>query len=181
VKRADVAIVGAGTAGAAAAALCAQRGMSVVCIERRPLDEAGARWCERRPLLDLRRCWDRAAIGRGSGSRTEATSISSRDGAALFRRFAQSLDAAELAKMMRAGLLTESPLRAGLEQRWPTLSPRDVVPIARGVLREPRLARRLAPVLVRMPALQAIYMRYPRRSARMRPWTRMRDRIVPAM
>ena len=40
----DVAIVGAGTSGAAAAALCARRGLSVVCIDRRPLDQAGARW-----------------------------------------------------------------------------------------------------------------------------------------
>lgn len=40
----DVAIVGAGTAGAAAAALCAERGLSTLCVDRRPLDEAGARW-----------------------------------------------------------------------------------------------------------------------------------------
>ncbi len=42
--RADVAIVGAGTAGAAAAVLCARAGLSVVCVERRALGEAGARW-----------------------------------------------------------------------------------------------------------------------------------------
>jgi menaquinone-9 beta-reductase len=40
----DVVIVGAGTAGAAAAALLAERGLGVVCLERRPLAEAGARW-----------------------------------------------------------------------------------------------------------------------------------------
>ncbi len=40
----DVAIVGAGTAGAAAAALCAERGLSTVCVDRRPLRQAGARW-----------------------------------------------------------------------------------------------------------------------------------------
>lgn len=40
----DVAIVGAGTAGAAAAALCAERGLSTVCLDRRPLHQAGARW-----------------------------------------------------------------------------------------------------------------------------------------
>ena len=40
----DVAIVGAGTAGAGAAWQCARRGMSVVCLDSRPLDEAGARW-----------------------------------------------------------------------------------------------------------------------------------------
>ena len=40
----DLAIVGAGTAGAALAAQAARAGMRVVCVERRPLGEAGARW-----------------------------------------------------------------------------------------------------------------------------------------
>lgn len=42
--KADVAIVGAGTAGAALALHCARKGLSVVCVDRRPLDEAGAHW-----------------------------------------------------------------------------------------------------------------------------------------
>jgi menaquinone-9 beta-reductase len=42
--KADVAIVGLGTAGAAAAALCAEHGLRVVALEQRPLAEAGARW-----------------------------------------------------------------------------------------------------------------------------------------
>lgn len=41
---ADVVIVGAGTAGSAAALLCAQRGLSVLCLERGALERAGARW-----------------------------------------------------------------------------------------------------------------------------------------
>jgi flavin-dependent dehydrogenase len=40
----DVAIVGAGTAGAAAAALCAARGLRTVCIDSAALDCAGATW-----------------------------------------------------------------------------------------------------------------------------------------
>jgi flavin-dependent dehydrogenase len=40
----DVAIVGAGTAGAAAAALCAERGLRTVCVDRAPLAGAGATW-----------------------------------------------------------------------------------------------------------------------------------------
>jgi flavin-dependent dehydrogenase len=40
----DVAIVGAGTAGAAAAALCAEKGLRVVCVDRVPLSRAGAAW-----------------------------------------------------------------------------------------------------------------------------------------
>ncbi len=43
-EQVDVAIVGAGTAGAAAAALCAQRGLRVLCVDRGGLDQAGARW-----------------------------------------------------------------------------------------------------------------------------------------
>lgn len=42
--RADVAIVGGGTAGAALASILARRGVRVVLVERRPLTEAGARW-----------------------------------------------------------------------------------------------------------------------------------------
>lgn len=40
----DVVIVGAGTAGAAAAARFASQGARTLCLERRPLAEAGARW-----------------------------------------------------------------------------------------------------------------------------------------
>lgn len=43
-ERADVTVVGAGTAGAAAAAACAERGLRVLCVDRRPLGQAGARW-----------------------------------------------------------------------------------------------------------------------------------------
>jgi menaquinone-9 beta-reductase len=42
--RVDLAIVGAGTAGAALAYLAAKKGLRVACVERRPLGEAGARW-----------------------------------------------------------------------------------------------------------------------------------------
>ncbi len=42
--KADVAIVGAGTAGASAALQCARRGLSVVCVDRDKLEGAGARW-----------------------------------------------------------------------------------------------------------------------------------------
>ena len=43
-REVDVAIVGAGTAGAAAARYFAERGARVVAVERRALDQAGARW-----------------------------------------------------------------------------------------------------------------------------------------
>ncbi len=40
----DVAVVGLGTAGAAVAAFLAEGGLSVIGLDRRPLDAAGARW-----------------------------------------------------------------------------------------------------------------------------------------
>ena len=40
----DVVVVGAGSSGAAAAALLAERGLRVICLERRRLDRAGASW-----------------------------------------------------------------------------------------------------------------------------------------
>jgi flavin-dependent dehydrogenase len=42
--RVDVIVVGAGSSGAAVSAFLAERGLRVICLERRPLDEAGARW-----------------------------------------------------------------------------------------------------------------------------------------
>lgn len=47
----DLAIVGAGTAGSALASHAARAGMRVVCLDRRPLGEAGARWVNGVP------CW----------------------------------------------------------------------------------------------------------------------------
>ena len=43
-SRYDVVVVGAGTSGAATAALCAERGLRVLCLDRGALDDAGARW-----------------------------------------------------------------------------------------------------------------------------------------
>src|SRR4051794_11882833 len=40
----DVIVVGAGSSGAALAGFLAERGLKVVCVEQRPLAEAGARW-----------------------------------------------------------------------------------------------------------------------------------------
>ncbi len=48
--RVDVAILGAGTAGAAVANQCAKRGLSVVALDRGPLEKAGAHWVNGVPL-----------------------------------------------------------------------------------------------------------------------------------
>jgi menaquinone-9 beta-reductase len=61
--RFDVAIAGAGTAGAGLAWQCAARGMKVACLDLHALDEAGARWINGVPLWQL----DAADISRPSG------------------------------------------------------------------------------------------------------------------
>jgi flavin-dependent dehydrogenase len=60
----DVVIVGAGTAGAGAAWQCAKRGMRVLCLDTRPLDQAGARWINGVPLWQL----DDAGVPRPRGA-----------------------------------------------------------------------------------------------------------------
>jgi len=56
----DVAIVGAGTAGAAAAWHCAKRGLETVALEAGPLERAGARWLNGVPGW----CFDEAEVPR---------------------------------------------------------------------------------------------------------------------
>lgn len=71
-KRVDVAIVGAGTAGAAVAAFCAAEGMQVLCVDRTHLDRAGARWVNGVPAAAFRRAGIEPPHGaelRGEGER----------------------------------------------------------------------------------------------------------------
>lgn len=60
----DVVIIGAGTAGAGAAWQCARRGLRVVCLDRRPLGNAGARWVNGVALWQL----DEADVPRPTGA-----------------------------------------------------------------------------------------------------------------
>ncbi len=66
-RQVDVAIAGAGSAGAAAAAFCAQAGLRVVCVDRQPLDRAGARWVNGVPAWCFRRAG--LALPRGDEAR----------------------------------------------------------------------------------------------------------------
>lgn len=56
----DVVVVGGGSTGAAAAAFLAEQGRSVVVVDRRGRDRAGARWVNGVPLW----CFDRAGVER---------------------------------------------------------------------------------------------------------------------
>ncbi len=59
----DVIVVGAGTAGAAAAADLSWRGLKTLCIDRRPLDGAGATWVNAVP----RWAFDDAGVAQPAG------------------------------------------------------------------------------------------------------------------
>lgn len=62
----DLVIVGLGTAGAAAAALCAERGLRVVGLERATLGQSGARWVNGVPRWVFEHC-GLASPGPGEG------------------------------------------------------------------------------------------------------------------
>lgn len=91
----------------------------------------------------------------------------------LFRRFSQTLTAADIASLMRAGLLDGATSAAAMAQRWPAPD----VSAARHKLvaasKSPRLAAKLAGVLARMGSVAALYKAYPSsRGRRFRAWSR---------
>lgn len=59
----DVVVAGAGTAGAAAALFCAQRGLTTLCLDRGAIDQAGARWVNGVPAS----MFDRVGLARPTG------------------------------------------------------------------------------------------------------------------
>lgn len=63
---ADVLVVGAGSAGAAAARFFAERGRRVTIVDKRPRGETGARWVNAVPLW----CFDEAGVERPRGEET---------------------------------------------------------------------------------------------------------------
>lgn len=62
-QQVDVVVVGAGTAGAAAAGKCARAGLSVICLDVRRLERAGPRWSAWVP----RWCFHEAQVDEPSG------------------------------------------------------------------------------------------------------------------
>ncbi len=67
----DVAVVGAGTAGSAAALACARRGLRVALLEARVLDKAGARWVNGVPGW----CFDQGELERPSGPELHSSGV----------------------------------------------------------------------------------------------------------
>ncbi len=77
-------------------------------------------------------------------------------GADLLRRFSCSLDSDQLSTLMRTGALPESMARRTLTQR-PARPGKEVLGALVGLARNPSLARRMLPVLARLPLLEARY------------------------
>lgn len=77
-------------------------------------------------------------------------------GADAFRRFSCTLTLDELTTLNSAGILPADMARQTLMQRPPRPQP-GLIKAVRGLARNPRLARRMLPVLLRMPLLEARY------------------------
>ena len=67
----DVAIVGAGSAGAATALACARQGLKTLCLDGRSLERAGASWINGVP----RHCFETAEIPAPEGAERRGESI----------------------------------------------------------------------------------------------------------
>lgn len=79
-----------------------------------------------------------------------------------FRRFGQKLEFHETRSLIQYGLMTESMLLCALEQRRTEFSPSDIARLFRGGRHAPQILKKLAPVLMRMPLIDALSSRYPR-------------------
>jgi menaquinone-9 beta-reductase len=96
----------------------------------------------------------------------------------VFRRFSQALSLDEVGELLDAGLLDAESSIAALRQALPRPSPRWLLGKARGLVRSPRLAARLVPVLGRMAVAQAIYRSYPADRAQRSRWSTWAARLL---
>lgn len=78
-----------------------------------------------------------------------------------FRRMSTALGGAGVAKMVRAGLLTEDLARAGLDQRWQVPDRAAVPAMARRMAAVPSVAAKMLPLLARGQLLHPMGERYP--------------------
>lgn len=87
-------------------------------------------------------------------------------GADVFRRFSQTLEPSTLDAMIAEGVLHAGVMRDVLGQRPPRPTLRAAARSVRGAARLPEWVPRLASVVGRMQAIEAIYARMPRRPER---------------
>lgn len=97
---------------------------------------------------------------------------------ALFRYFTETLDAADLARMMDSGLIDAELIAGGLELRLPKPSPRMVREKIPAVLRAPRLAAKMLPFLGGMGGATALYAGFPRLEPARLAWSKLIQRLL---
>ena len=123
------------------------------------------------------------ALASGAGLERYAVSFHRRWGGLLagydvFRRFSQTMNARELAVLMRVGLLDEEGARAGLSQRLPAITRSLLLGRVRAAVHAPVSAARFVGTLARMGAAQALFARYPVSRSDRAPWSRLVARVV---
>ena len=78
-----------------------------------------------------------------------------------FRRLSQTFDRNAVEALLDGGLLTPTGYHHGLDQRMPSTSPGELAATALAAIRQPRLAARLLPTVLRMAPVTRHYQRYP--------------------
>ena len=96
----------------------------------------------------------------------------------IFRRFSETLDADDLARLMRAGVMRPDTVADGMAQRWPRLGPARLAGIARGAARDPRAVAHLVPVIARMGLARGLFAVYPSDPDRLGAWQRLVARML---
>lgn len=77
------------------------------------------------------------------------------------RRMTTAIGSEGVAKMVRAGLLSETMTLAGLDQRWASPAPAEAAQMAARLATRPTLAAQMLPALARAQAARTLATRYP--------------------
>lgn len=98
-------------------------------------------------------------------------------GAFLFALFSSTLRTDELTALMESSLMTPGLLADGLAQRTPRLRLGELPTLLTGAARQRHLLRKLAPLLAKMAAAEALYAATPARTGR-EAWQRQVSRLL---
>lgn len=79
----------------------------------------------------------------------------------IFRRFSETLSAAEIGKMFRYGLMNEAMMISGIRQQMPSPSLSDGLNALLAAVRDPAFAARMAKALAGMPLVYLHYRNFP--------------------
>jgi len=96
----------------------------------------------------------------------------------LFRRFSQSVTVPELETLMQAGLMDETSVRAGMQQRIPTVSPALALQKLKGATRAPGIALRLGQALTKGAAASLLYRNCPEEESRFSVWQKAVAKVM---